>query len=64
MLQPTQRRISEKIKSTLDSDALPFHEILDADMVESAMTSEGVQSKDWAAPRFLVHPKWETARES
>ncbi len=34
MFQPTQRRISEKIKSTLDSDALPFHEILDADMVE------------------------------
>ena len=31
MCQPTQRRISEKIKSTLDSDALPFHEILDAD---------------------------------
>jgi hypothetical protein len=37
MFQPTQRRISEKFKSTLDSDALPFHEILDADMVESAI---------------------------
>ena len=34
MFEPTQRRISEKIKSTLDSDALPFHEFLDADMVE------------------------------
>jgi hypothetical protein len=46
MFQATQRRISEKIKSTLDSDALPFHEILDADMVESAMASEGVQFKE------------------
>jgi hypothetical protein len=45
MFQATRRRISEKIKSTLDSDAFPFHEILAADMVESAMTSEGVQSK-------------------
>ena len=41
MFQPTRRRISEKIKSTLDSDALPFHEILDADMVESAMDLRG-----------------------
>jgi hypothetical protein len=46
MFQATQRRISEKIKSTLDSDALPFHEILDADMVESAIASKGVQFKD------------------
>jgi hypothetical protein len=37
MFQPKQPRISEKIESTLDSDALPFHEILDADMVESAL---------------------------
>jgi len=46
MFQATQRRISEKINSTLDANALPFHEILDADMVESAMTSEGVQFKE------------------
>ncbi len=46
MFQATQRRISEKIKSTLDSDALPFHEILDADMVESALTSEGRSIQD------------------
>jgi hypothetical protein len=39
MFQLTQRRISEKIKSTLDADALPFHEILDADLVESALAS-------------------------
>ena len=54
MLQPTQRRISEKIKSTLDSDALPFHEILDADMVESALTSEGVQFKDRIYTPFVT----------
>jgi hypothetical protein len=54
MFQPTQRRISEKIKSTLDSDALPFHEILDADMVESAITSEGVQFKDRIYTPFVT----------
>jgi hypothetical protein len=46
VFQPTRRRILKKIKSTLDSDALPLQEILDADMVESALTSEGVQFKD------------------
>jgi hypothetical protein len=54
MFQATQRRISEKIKSTLDSDALPFHEILDTDMVESAMTSEGVQFKDRIYTPFVT----------
>jgi hypothetical protein len=55
MFQPTQRRISEKIKSTLDSDALPFHEILDADMVESAMTAECFQTPTVEVAR---HPPW------
>jgi len=54
MFQATQRRISEKIKSTLDSDALPFHEILDADMVESALNSEGVQFKDRIYTPFVT----------
>jgi Transposase DDE domain len=45
MFQGTQARVSEKIKSTLDSDALPFHEILNAEMVESALDSEGVKFK-------------------
>ena len=54
MFQATQRRISEKIKSTLDSDALPFHEILDADMVESALASEGVQFKDRIYTPFVT----------
>ena len=54
MFQPTQRRISEKIKSTLDSDALPFHEILDTEMVESALTSEGVQFKDRIYTPFVT----------
>src|SRR5580693_3288553 len=54
MFQPTRRRISEKIKSTLDSDALPFHEILDADMVESALNAEGVQFKDRIYTPFVT----------
>jgi hypothetical protein len=43
--QTTQGRISEKIKCTLDSGALPFHEVLDADMVKSALEAEGVEFK-------------------
>jgi hypothetical protein len=46
MSQPTQRRIAEKIKSTLDADSLPFHDILDADMVKAAVDAEGVEFKD------------------
>jgi Transposase DDE domain len=54
MFQPTRRRVSEKTKSTLDSDALPFHEILDANMVESTLTSEGVQFKDRICTPFVT----------
>jgi hypothetical protein len=54
MFQTTRRRISEKIKSTLDSGALPFHEILDADMVESALNSEGVEFKDRIYAPFVT----------
>jgi hypothetical protein len=54
MFQATQRRISEHIKSTLDSDALPFHEILDDDMVESAIAAEGVQFKDRTYTPFVT----------
>jgi hypothetical protein len=54
MFQPTQRRISEKIRSTLHSDALPFHEILDADMVESALAAEDVQFKDRIYTPFVT----------
>jgi hypothetical protein len=54
MFQPTRRRISEKFKSTLNSDALPFHEILNDDMVESALTSEGVRFKDRIYTPFVT----------
>jgi hypothetical protein len=42
MSQATQRRISEKVKSLRESDALPFHEILDPEMVKSALAGAGV----------------------
>jgi hypothetical protein len=54
MFQPTRRRVSEKIKSTLDSDTLPFHEILDANIVESTLTSEGIQFKDRIYTPFVT----------
>jgi hypothetical protein len=40
--QATRRWISEKVKSLRESDVLPFHDILDADLVRSALAEEGV----------------------
>ena len=42
MPQATRRWISEKVKSLRDSQILPFHEILDAAMVNRALLAEGV----------------------
>ncbi len=42
MSQATRRGISERVKSLRDSPILPFHEILDAGMVNRALLAEGV----------------------
>jgi hypothetical protein len=42
MPQSTRRWISEKVKSLRESDVLPFHEVLDAKMVQTALKAEGV----------------------
>jgi hypothetical protein len=42
MSQATRRWISEKVKSLRDSEVLPFHNHLDADMVNQALAAEGV----------------------
>jgi hypothetical protein len=43
MSQSTRRWISEKVKSLRESTVLPFHEILDAEMVQAALAEcEGV----------------------
>jgi len=42
LTQATRRSISEKVKSLRDCEVLPFHEILDAEMVKAALTQEGV----------------------
>ncbi len=42
MSQATRRWISEKVKSLRDPQILPFHEILDAGMVDRALLAEGV----------------------
>jgi hypothetical protein len=42
MPQSTRRWISEKVRSLRESNVLPFHDILDADMVRSALAEEGV----------------------
>ncbi|HWE38860.1 MAG TPA: IS4 family transposase [Isosphaeraceae bacterium] len=43
MSQATRKRISEKVNSLRASDVLPFHGLLDADMVTSALAEEGVR---------------------
>jgi hypothetical protein len=40
--QATRRWISEKVNSLRESNVLPFHDILDAQMVKSALAEEGV----------------------
>jgi hypothetical protein len=40
--QATRRWISKQVQSLRESNVLPFHEILDATMVKSALTEEGV----------------------
>jgi hypothetical protein len=40
--QATRRGISEQVKSLRESDVLPFHDILDAARVRSALAEEGV----------------------
>src|SRR5947209_18753212 len=42
MPQATRRWISEKVKSLRESNVLPFHDILDAPMVQAALVAEGV----------------------
>ena len=42
MPRATRRWISEKVKSLHESDVLPFHDLLDAEMVNSAPAAEGV----------------------
>jgi hypothetical protein len=40
--QATRRWISEQVKSLGDSQVLPFHDVLDADMVRRVLEAEGV----------------------
>jgi hypothetical protein len=42
MPQSTRRWISEEVKSLREADVLPFHEILDATMVNDALAEEKV----------------------
>jgi len=42
MPQATRRWISEQVKSLRESNVLPFHDILDANMVKAALAEEGV----------------------
>jgi hypothetical protein len=42
MSQATRRWISEEVKTLRTSEVLPFHEVLDVNMVNQAMAAEGV----------------------
>jgi Transposase DDE domain len=46
MSQSTRRWIQEKVKTLRESQLLPFHEILDVDMVKSALAAERVTFKN------------------
>ncbi len=52
MPQATRRWISEKVKSLHASDVLPFHDILDAKMVNAALASAGSRSRSESTRRL------------
>src|SRR5271157_5844171 len=54
MPQASRRWISEKVKSLHESDVLPFHEILNAEMVNSALASAGVTLKERIYTPFVT----------
>ena len=54
MPQSTRRWIEEKVKSVRESEALPFHEILSADMVKSAVAASGIKFKDRIYTPFVT----------
>jgi hypothetical protein len=56
MPQATRRWISEKVKSLNESDVLPFHDILDAKMVNAALASAGVTFKERIYTPFVPVP--------
>src|SRR3974377_2354168 len=52
--QATRRWISEKVKSLNESNVLPFHDILDAEMVNAALASAGVTFKERIYTPFVT----------
>jgi Transposase DDE domain len=54
MSQATRRWISEKVKSLHATDVLPFHEILDAKMVNAALASAGITFKQRIYTPFVT----------
>ena len=54
MPQATRRWISEKVKSLSNSNALPFSDILDAEMVNSALAAAGVTFKERIYTPFVT----------
>jgi hypothetical protein len=54
MAHTTRRWILEKVKSLHDSQILPFHEILDAEMVKSALAAEQVKFNDRIYTPFVT----------
>lgn len=54
MSQTTRRQVSEQVNSFCDSKALPFHDVLDAAMVEQALDAEGVRFNESTYTPFVT----------
>jgi hypothetical protein len=54
MPQTTRRWIEEKVKSYRESEHLPFHEVLNVDMVQSAVAATGIKFKDRVYTPFVT----------
>ena len=54
MSQTTRRQVSEQVNSFCDAKALPFHDVLDAAMVEQALDAEGVRFNESTYTPFVT----------
>ena len=50
----TRRQVSEQVNSFRDAKALPFHDVLDAAMVEQALDAEGVRFNESTYTPFVT----------
>jgi hypothetical protein len=60
MAKHNRSRASEQAKALRIAETLPYDDLLDKEIVSSALAEEKLNFRLWSAPRFLVHQIRET----